>query len=593
MPRTSTLTLLVLTAACATDRDSDTSAAAADDPVARATGIARHFVDGYYHTFPEEAYEVGYPDTPMDSLGDRSLAALASWQAKEDAWLDTLRTIDAAALEGTPSAVPYAFTLDRLESSVARRICRMELWNVSPTWTGWQSMLASTFSQQPVGSAQERATALTRLRAVPSYIDTEIANLRAGLARGYTAPKSNVDAVLEQVNEMLASPTEASPFHDPASRAGDDTFAADVRALHEDRIEPAITRYRDFLRDEYRSGARDAVGVSANPDGQACYAASVRFHTSLPLTAQRVHDNGLREMERIQSEMRTIAERSFNTTDVPALLQRLRTDPQYTFRSEDDVLAYARRAVERAAVAVHEWFGFVPETDVVVKPFPAYQKASGSGFYSAGAEDGSRPGSYELGTYDPTHISRAGMEATAFHETYPGHHLQMSVALHGKGVHPVLRYVYVAGMAEGWGLYSERLADEMGLYTSDVDRLGMLSNEALRASRLVVDPGMHSLGWTRERAIEYMLDHTAESENSVTAEVDRYIAVPGQATAYLTGSLEIQRLRRMAADSLGDAFDVKGFHDRVLGDGAVSLPMLAESIRRWIAERRRAAGGLP
>jgi uncharacterized protein (DUF885 family) len=583
------MTFLLLAAACT--NDTGTAATGGDDAVARAGEIAQHFVDGYYHTFPEEAYEVGYPDTPMDSLGDHSLAALAAWQAKEDAWLDTLRTIDPATLDGTPAAVPYAFTLDRLESAVARRVCRMELWNVSPTWTGWQSMLASTFSQQPVATPDERATALTRLHAVPGYIDTDIANLREGLARGYTAPKSNVDAVLEQVNEMLSAATNASPFYEPASRANDDAFAGDVRSLYDDGIKPAITRYRDFLRDEYGAGARGAVGVAANPEGQACYAASVRFHTSLPLTAQQVHRNGLDEMERIQTEMREIAQRSFNTTDVPALLERLRTDARYTFRSEDDVLAYARAAVQRGGAAVHDWFGFVPDTKVIVKPFPAYQKASGSGFYSAGSEDGSRPGTYELGTYDPTHISRAGMEATAFHETYPGHHLQMSVALQGSGVHPVLRYIYVAGMAEGWGLYSERLADEMGLYSSDVDRLGMLSNEALRAARLVVDPGMHSLGWTRDQAIRYMLDHTAESRNSVTSEVDRYIAVPGQATAYLTGSLEIQRLRALARDSLGDAFDVKGFHDRVLGDGAVSLPMLGESIRRWIAERRLATSG--
>jgi uncharacterized protein (DUF885 family) len=224
---------------------------------------------------------------------------------------------------------------------------------------------------------------------------------------------------------------------------------------------------------------------------------------------------------------------------------------------------------------------------MIVKPFPAYQQASGGGFYSSGSVDGSRPGTYEIGTYRPETISRAGVEATAFHEGYPGHHLQMSVAIFGGDVHPILRYMYVAGMAEGWGLYCERLADEMGLYSSDLDRLGMLSNEAMRAARLVVDPGMHALGWSREQAVAYMLDHTAESRGSVESEVDRYIAVPGQATAYLTGSLEIQRLRRVAEQELGDDFDIKGFHDRVLGNGAVSLPMLGDEIAVWIEEVRR------
>jgi uncharacterized protein (DUF885 family) len=252
------------------------------------------------------------------------------------------------------------------------------------------------------------------------------------------------------------------------------------------------------------------------------------------------------------------------------------------------VIAYAKAAVDRAAVAVHDWFGTVPNATFVIRPFPAYQKASGSGFYSSGSADGTRPGTYELGTYDPTHISKAGMEATAFHETWPGHHLQMSIALYGGHAHPVLRYVYVAATAEGWGLYAEQLADEMGLYSSAVDRLGMLSNQALRAARLVVDPGMHVLDWTRDQAIQYMLDNTAEGRNSVEGEIDRYIAVPAQATAYMTGSLEIQRLRHEAEHALGARFNIKGFHDTVLRNGAVTLPMLREEVAAWVEERTRA-----
>ncbi len=552
------------------------------DAAAEAKAVASEFADGYYHQFPEEAYEIGYPDTPMDELGDRSQASMDAWRTKEDAWLERLRAIDTTALKGTDGWVPYAFTLDRLEASEGRRVCHMELWNVSPTWTGWQSMLSSTFAQQPVATPQERAAALARLREVPAYLDREIENLRVGMAERYLAAQSNVAAVLGQVDALLAAPPEDSPFFAPAARSDDAAFADSVRALVVGGIRPAMARYRDFLADEY--SGRDDVGVGANPHGDACYRASVRFHTSLPLDPREIHETGLREMDRIQAEMLRIARESFGTDDVKGLLQTLRTDPRYTFRSEDDVLAYARSAVDRAAVAVHDWFGFVPDAEVVVKPFPAYQKASGGGFYSSGSADGTRPGTYELGTYDPTSISKAGMEATAFHETYPGHHLQMSVALYGGDVHPVLRYVYVAATAEGWGLYSERLADEMGLYSGDLDRLGMLSNEALRAARLVVDPGMHVLGWTRDQAIDYMLENTAESRNSVEGEVDRYIAVPGQATAYMTGSLEIQRLRHEAEQRLGDRFDVKGFHDVVLRDGAVTLPMLREAVARWVQD---------
>ncbi len=553
--------------------------------VTTALRVAQEYLDGYYHQFPEEAYEVGYPDTPMDSLGDRSQAAMAAWQAREDRWLADLRAIDQAQLEGTDAAIPYAFTLDRLEASEGRRVCHTELWKVSPTWTGWQSMLASTFSQQPVATEEERATALVRLRAVPRYLDTEVANLRAGMAAGYLAPSPNVAAVLRQVDALLSGPPDASPFFDPASRANDEAFTSQVRDVITNQINPAITRYRAFLAGEYHG--RDDVGVSANPDGVACYAASIRYHTALTVDAREIHETGLREMQRIQAEMGHIARQSFGTDDVKALLERVRTDKRYTFRTEEDVLAYARAAVDRASVAVHDWFGFVPDAKVIVKPFPAYMRASGGGFYSSGSADGTRPGTYELGTYQPETISKAGLESTAFHETYPGHHLQVSVALFGKGVHPILRYMYVSSMAEGWALYSELLADEMGLYSSDLDRLGMLSNQSLRAARLVVDPGMHVLGWTRDQAIQYMLDNTAENRASVESEIDRYLAVPGQATAYLLGSLEIQRLRNDAEQRLGQRFDIKAFHDAVLVNGGITLPMLQQAVAQWVAERSR------
>ncbi len=561
-----------------------TPATSPDEQAATALRIAQEFVDGYYHQFPEEAFEIAYPDTPMDKLGDRSEEGIASWNAKLDDWMATLDSLDPEVLEATHASIPYAFTRDRVGAQIGTRLCRMELWKVSPTSNGWMAMLSSTFAVQPVATEEERAQALSRLRDVPAYIEREMTNLMAGMQEGYLAPKSNVDAVLAQATALTVGATEDSPFYMPATRTDDDAFRAEVKAVVSDQINTAISRYVYFLTNDY--AGREAVGVGQNPDGAACYAASVRYHTSLELTPEEIHASGLREMEKIQAEMARIAEESFGTDDVPALLQRFRTDPAFTFGSEDEILAYARAAVDRAGIAVHDWFGYVPDTKLIVQPFPAYQNASGGGYYSAGAIDGSRPGTYELGTYMPATISKVGLEATAFHESYPGHHLQMSVALQGGDVHPVLRYIYVAAMAEGWGLYTELLADEIGLYSEEKDRMGMLSNQALRAARLVVDPGMHVLGWTRERAIDYMLANTAESRNAVESEVDRYLATPGQATAYMTGSLEIQRLRANAQERLGESFDIKGFHDTVLADGAVSLPMLGNAVDAWIAEQQ-------
>ncbi len=579
---------LMLGASCGGEsKSSDGSAQSADSAdtsVSRALAIADEYVTGYYSQFPEEAYETGFP-APLDRLGDRSLAALAAWEVREDAWLAELGEIDPAALEGTEAAVPYAFARERLEAATARRVCRTELWNVSPTWTGWQNFFPNVFAQQPVGTELARQNALARARDVPRYIDTEIDNFQLGAESGFTAPRTNVEAVIGQLDALLSMPEEDTPWFDPARRDGEAEFGSELRTIIADEIVPATRRMRKYLADEYLPEAREAVGVTADPGGLDCYLASVWFHTTLPLTPEEIHANGLREMERIQAEMREIGRRSFGTEDTQELLEIVRSDPQYSFETPEQIVAFAQAAVDRAHAAVPAWFGFVPTAEVQLKPYPDYMGVTGGGFYSAGSVDGSRPGTYEFGTHDPTELSRGGgFEATTFHETYPGHHLQVSVGLEGPGVHPILQFFFSSGLGEGWALYTERLADEMGLYTDDVDRLGMLSNEAFRAARLVVDPGMHALGWTRQEAIDYMVAHTASSEAEVESEIDRYIAVPGQATAYLTGSLVIQELRARAEAELGDRFDIREFHDLVIGDGTITLGMLERKIDDWIAE---------
>jgi uncharacterized protein (DUF885 family) len=581
---------LVFILACGGDADPDAgtipapAADAADTPGVRAAAIADDYVTSYYLQFPEEAYETGFP-AALDRLGDRSPEALAAWGAREDAWLAALGEIDPASLEGTDAAVPYAFARERLEAATARRVCRTELWNVSPTWTSWHNFFPNVFAQQPVGTELARANALARARDVPRYIDTEIAKFRRGVELGFTAPRSNVEAVIRQLDALLSMPPDETPWFDPARRDGEPEFSAELQSVVADEIVPATRRMRDYLADEYLPEARQAVGVTTDPGGRECYLASVLFHTTLPFTPEDIHANGLREMERIQADMREIGRRSFGTEDTQELLEIVRTDPRYSFETPEQIVAFAQAAVDRAHAAMPEWFGFVPTAEVQLKPYPDYMGVTGGGFYSAGSVDGSRPGTYEFGTHEPRELSRGGgFEATTFHETYPGHHLQVSVGLEGPGVHPVLQFFFSSGLGEGWALYTERLADEMGLYTDEVDRLGMLSNEAFRAARLVVDPGMHALGWTRQEAIDYMVAHTAESEDGIASEIDRYIAVPGQATAYLTGSLVIQELRRKAEVELGDKFDIREFHDLVIGDGTITLGMLQDKIDRWIAE---------
>jgi len=546
--------------------------------------IADHYAEEWARAFPDQASIAGAAIAPADQLPDISPEAYARWRATEDSLLAALNAVDLSTLPDTAAAfVTHGFLSTVLRDGIAWRVCRMELWNVSQTWTGWLSVFATLSEGQPVGTAEQRAGAVRRYAQIPRYVRQEIANLREGIRLGYTMPRHNVESMIRMADALLAAPVAESPYVVMAKDSFPD-FRSAMEALETDSIRPAIAAYRDFLSAEYVPAARTAIGVSANPDGAACYAAAVKYHATVAMTAQEVHQVGLDQMAVIRGEMETIAERLFGNRDVAAALTRLRGDAAYQMGSRDNMLAVARDAVARAKAAAPQWFGIVPRADVVVQPVPAFAEASAPGaFYTNPAEDGSRPGIYSLNLRGAETTPRAGIEATAFHEAFPGHHLQGAIALERTSLHAVSRYIYLSGFGEGWALYTERLADEMGLYTGDVDKMGLLSNEALRAARLVVDAGMHGLGWSRDQAIEYMLANTAESRESVTSEVDRYIAVPAQATSYMLGNLEIRRLRAQAEQALGDRFDIKAFHDRVLEDGSVPLSMLRAKIERWIA----------
>jgi uncharacterized protein (DUF885 family) len=426
---------------------------------------------------------------------------------------------------------------------------------------------------------------------LPRFVDNEIANLREGQRLGYSAPKRTVQNVIRQIDTLLATEAAESPLCEPGRRGGDPAFAQALGQVVKGTVYPALQRYRDFLAKEYASAARGTSGVSALPNGAECYAASVRAHTTLAVDAKAVHSAGLAEMSRIGAEMKLIAERSFGTSDVPALLERLRTDARFTYKSKEELISHVTSAVDRARRAMPQWFGLLPKANVVIQPHPAFREPAADQ-YNGPPEDGSRPGVYMISTWEPVKKSRAGSESMAFHEAIPGHHLQVAIATERQDLHPVQRFLlydypslrYNGAFGEGWALYAERLADEMGLFSSDLDRLGMLSNQALRAARLVVDTGIHTLGWSREEAIEYMRSHTTAPRSFVESEIDRYIAWPGQAVGYMIGALDIRRLRDEASHRLGSRFDIRQFHDRILEDGALPMNVLRRKIEVWAAE---------
>jgi uncharacterized protein (DUF885 family) len=340
------------------------------------------------------------------------------------------------------------------------------------------------------------------------------------------------------------------------------------------------------LADELLSVARDDEhpGLHWLDDGPELYRTLIKLHTGLDLTADELHQIGRHEvLEVLPAQFREIGRRAFGTDDLAEIFRHLLEDADLRYSDGDEILAHATHCLEAATAAMGDWFGIVPEAPCVLTPIPDYLASDApAAYYTPPAPDGSRPGEYHVNLHDPTAKGRAETASIAFHEAIPGHHLQLAIAAERTDL-PAFRRLSWGHTAyvEGWALYTERLADEMGLYETDLDRLGMLASDAWRACRLVVDTGLHALGWSRQEAIDFMVAHAPVGRDEIETEIDRYIGMPGQALAYKVGQREILRLRAVAEARLGDRFSLPGFHDVVLGAATVSLPVLAERVEAW------------
>ena len=439
-------------------------------------------------------------------------------------------------------------------------------------------------SLQGSSTAVERERMLTRWRAIPDWMDALADEHRRGLRDGRTPVTALVERVVEELDELLALRDADWPLAAPA-RDADAAFADAILAVVSDEIRPAFTRYRSAIVDELRPRARDDehVGLLHLDGGAEIYGRQARAHTTVDLTPQQMHDIGLREIARIDAEFVELGGRLLGTRDLPATLARLRDDPELRFTTRDEVFTTARNTLDRANDAIPAWFGRLPRAACeVVAMQPHEEKHSTIAYYREPAVDGSRPGQYYINTSEPHTRPRYEAETLAVHESVPGHHLQIAMAQELDHLPAFRRLWGSTAFVEGWGLYTERLAEEMGLYSGDMDRFGILSFDAWRASRLVVDTGMHALGWSRGKAIAFMTEHTALGRNNVVNEIDRYITWPGQALAYKIGQLELLRLRDHARDRQGDGWDIKRFHDAVLGEGALPLGVLGGVVERLL-----------
>jgi uncharacterized protein (DUF885 family) len=452
---------------------------------------------------------------------------------------------------------------------------------------GQQAGLPVRWPKLPIPDADVADAMLEKTRGVAKNFRDMADRLLEGIGRDRVPAAFACDDTAAQIDAWLAAPIEEDPLlrtAEPTGVADADRWRGQLREIVEREVRPAMAHYRDTIRDRVRPHARDDahVGLTWLADGDAAYDTMVRYHTTLTKSAQEVHEIGLRQVEKLAAEYRELGPEVLGTSDVPEIFRRLRDDPALHHANGADIVAASKRALAKATAATGDWFGILPKAGCDVEE----TKSGAIAFYFPPARDGSRGGVFFMNTSDPEGWGRYQIEATSFHEGIPGHHLQLAISTELTTIPEFRKRLFIAAYGEGWGLYSERLSDEMGLYSTPLDRMGMLEADSMRACRLVVDTGMHALGWSRQQAIAYMVANSPMAVGHVTAEIDRYAVTPGQALAYMIGRLEIQRIRREAEDALGDRFSIKGFHDAVLGSGLMPLPVLDRVVRDWVDGQR-------
>jgi uncharacterized protein (DUF885 family) len=557
-----------------------TEQAAPADPAATVDDIADRYYAWALQRSPEQAYFSAVDIDRHDGLFDNSPEAFADARAIEDALLAELNAVNIDALKGSTEWVTAALLKQRLRADTDVRVCRPELWDVNQMG-GWHLSYTQVAQLQPVETEDQRAEALTRWSKLAAYVDQEIENLQTGLAMGYSSPKSVVERVIEQVDGVLGLPLDESPFSSPATRTDDEEFSSEMKTLVQNSINPALQRYRDYLRDEYLGAAREELSITANPDGLACYEASLRSYTTLDRTAKEVYELGKKTVAANRETVIELGRAEYEVSDFVEIIKAAKADPADGFSDKDELLAFSQEMVRRAETEMPNWVATMPQQPVEVVPFPEHEEGTGrSAHYRPGNDD--RPGEYRIPLHKPEGQSRGNAEATAFHEAWPGHHLQVATAQAVEGMHPVTRIIWFSGPGEGWARYSEALAEEMGLYQSAT---GPILRRAWPARGMVVDPGIHLYGWTREEAIEFMIESGRFPLSSGDSMVDRIAIMPGQLTAYDSGGLEILALRRLAEEKLGDDFDIREFHDRILENGTIPLEYLRAHIEDWLAEK--------
>ena len=541
--------------------------------------------------YPEFATALGDP-RGQDRLTDLSQDGVQRRRQATRASLALLESIDRSSLPGS-ERVNYELLLDTVQRQVSGLRFPQELLHMNQMG-GPQQDLSSLLAMMPGATAAQLRNQIARMEALPAYVDQSIVLMRNGLEAGVTPPKIALRDVPQQIRNQLVDDASQSPLLqgfaeipptvDPLQA---DALRQRAEEVYRSRVAPAYERLLEFTENEYLPGARESIAARDLPDGEAWYAHNVAVRTTTDLTPKQIHDIGLAEVARIRSEMEAIIASTGFEGSFEEFLAFLRTDPRFYHTKAEDLMSEYRDIAKRADPELTKLFGVLPRTPYGVIEVPDYAAPSQTtAYYQRGSLKAGRPGYFFANTYALDTRPRWEMEALTLHEAVPGHHLQIAIQQELEGLPWFRQNPSYTAFVEGWGLYSESLGEEMGFYRDPYSKFGQLTYEMWRAIRLVVDTGMHQLGWSRQQAIDFFKENAGKSEHDIVVEVDRYIVWPGQALAYKIGELKIKELRAFATEALGEKFDIRGFHDEVLGKGAVPLSVLEANIRAWVDAQR-------
>jgi uncharacterized protein (DUF885 family) len=555
------------------------------DPAAAVNALADRYWNAFLEQSPTTATLYG-DDRWDDRLDDPSPTGRAAARALHDATLAELAEIP---VDDLPVEERITHDMLRLvcETANERDDLRMDLVTLVDQIDGPQALLPQGIQFQPADTPIRLAKLLRRLAAFGPFIEAHLDLLEEARATGMTASRIAAERTISQVERLLAVPAEESPIVVGARlAAGDDAGRRQVAEVVRETVDPALDRYLAALRGPYLAATRRDPGLWSAPDGAARYRMAIRTWTSLDLDPADLHQVGLDELAALDADRLAIA-RAAGFGSIAAYRAHLASDPANRVAAREDLVARAKEDIERALAVAPRWFGRLPGASCDVRPVdPFLERDAPPAFYYPPTVDGSRPGIYFVNTYDLPARTLSSLAGTTYHEAVPGHHFQIALEMEHPSL-PAFRRLgsrlVGSAYAEGWGLYSERLADEMGLYRNDAERFGMLEAQAWRAVRLIVDTGIHALGRGRQWAVDLLREGAGLSATDAGIETDRYVVWPGQALTYKVGHREISRLRSELAARDGDAFDVRAFHDALLGHGSLPLAVLTRELPRWLA----------